>query len=163
MVPKPFHAVPKLCGWVEKQRQLHRTHNLPADRVQKLQSLDFAFDAVKQQTDERFEHMFAKLVAYQKEFGDCKVPRHFQRDPQLGRWVGRNRHRGRTGILEPDRKQRLDALGFWWGDKEDKYQWETGFALLQAFNEEHGHVQVPVRVQDKNDSLGRWYVRACVV
>ena len=156
MVPKPFKTYPKLANWVEKQRNLHRTGQLAQDRIEKLQSLDFAFDAAQQQHDERFEYMFAKLLEYKKEFGNCKVPRHYKQDPQLGRWVGRNRHRGRIGVLEGDRKRRLDELGFWWGDKEDKYEWENGFALLQKFHEEHGHVRVPM--QNKKDSLTRWCV-----
>jgi len=154
LVPKPFDIYPKLSSWVEKQRHLHRTDRLSEDRVQKLQSLDFAFDAAKQQLDERWEYMFAKLQQYKKKKGDVKVPRHYKEDPQLGRWVGRNRHRGRTGVLEPDRKERLTALGFWWGDKEDRYNWENGIELLKQFHQEHGHALVPM--DDKKDFLGRW-------
>ena len=34
-----------------------------------------------------WEQMFAKLVAYKKEHGDCKVPKTWYPDPSLGGWV----------------------------------------------------------------------------
>jgi len=139
---------------VEKQRNLYRSKELQEHRIEKLKSIGFAFDAAKEQTDERWEYMFAKLLEYKKASGNCKVPRHYKKDPQLGRWVGRNRHRGRTGVLEPERKDRLTAVGFWWGERQDKYSWENGIELLKEFHKKNGHAFVPVL--HRKDFLSRW-------
>ena len=37
--------------------------------------------------DQQWEDMYQRLVRYRKEFGDCLVPRKYERDPKLSTWV----------------------------------------------------------------------------
>jgi hypothetical protein len=45
------------------------------------------------------------------------------------------------GRMSPERKARLDALGFVWDALAD--QWEEGFEHLQAYVSEHGYCRLP--------------------
>ena len=55
----------------------------------------------------------------------------------------------------PERKARLDALGFVWDVLAD--QWEEGFQHLAAFVREHGHCRVlATHVTADGYPLGQW-------
>jgi hypothetical protein len=56
--------------------------------------------------------------------------------------------------MPPERKQRLDDLGFVWDPHNE--DWETGFAALKAYKEQHGHCRVPQRHKLVGFNLGSW-------
>ena len=57
--------------------------------------------------------------------------------------------------MPPERKDRLDALGFVWDVVAD--QWEEGFQHLQAYANEHGHCIVKYsHVTADGYRLGQW-------
>ena len=58
---------------------------------------------------------------------------------KLGRWVAVQRFKEDT--LSPERKKRLNAIGFVW-DAHDA-AWEQGFAALTKFKARKGHCRVP--------------------
>jgi hypothetical protein len=102
-----------------------------------------------------WDERYGELERYKEEHGHCRVPdEHVTADGfQLGAWVGTQRvTRDR---MPAERRKRLDALGFVW-DVSD-YQWEEGFAHLQAFVCEHGHCTVPaLYTSAKGFRLGNW-------
>jgi hypothetical protein len=82
----------KLGSWVSKQRVTHAAGKLREDRLLQLESLEFSFralpdDSVQAHWDRRFE----KLVRYKQENGHCLVPQTYKEDPQLGNWVSSQR------------------------------------------------------------------------
>jgi hypothetical protein len=71
--------------------------------------------------DAGWEVQLAKLKAYRQRHGDCIVPNRWAEDPQLGRWVDRQRQykkkldRGESSEgMTAARAAKLEALGFAW-------------------------------------------------
>jgi len=73
----------------------------------------------------------------------------------MGQWVGELRKR--KDRLLPERRARLDALGFVWDEIEAK--WEEGFQSLQRYHEREGHCRVPSTHCEQGYQLGQWVNR----
>jgi hypothetical protein len=56
--------------------------------------------------------------------------------------------------VTPERKARLDTIGFVWDEVEEK--WELGFEALLAFRVREGHCRVPSRHVEGEINLGIW-------
>jgi len=56
--------------------------------------------------------------------------------------------------MPPERRQRLDALGFVWDPLTA--QWEKGFRALQSFHQREGHCRVPTNHHEHGYRLGTW-------
>lgn len=133
----------QLGKWVNKQRTGKDRLN-PA-RIAQLDELGFVWNA----RDVAWDGMFEELKRYKERFGDCNVPQQCDENPQLGRWV--NVQRNTT--LPPDRKARLDEIGFVWEPRDAR--WETMFAELKRYKEAHGLCNVPSEWVE-NPKLGSW-------
>ena len=119
------------------------------ERKQRLDDLGFVWDPFS----EGWEAGFAALKAYKEQHGHCRVPvTHKLNGFTLGQWVSVQR-RAKDQML-PERKQRLDDLGFVWDPFSEG--WEAGFAALKAYKEQHGHCRVPVTHKLNGFTLGQW-------
>ena len=56
--------------------------------------------------------------------------------------------------MPPERKQRLDDMGFVWDPYAE--QWEEGFSKLLQFKEAEGHCRVPQSFKLDGFNLGSW-------
>ncbi|MCG3775603.1 MAG: hypothetical protein JW395_2445 [Nitrospira sp.] len=141
----------RLGSWVNHQRRDQDTM-LP-ERHQRLDALGFAWDPF----GASWEEGFLSLERYHKENGDCLVPLTY-RDPMsgflLGQWVSVQRRPQMT--MPPERRERLDALGFVWDPLAA--QWEIGLHFLQIFCQREGHYRVPGTYRDPASGyrLGSW-------
>lgn len=136
-----------LGQWVATQRK--QKANIPLERRQRLEDLDFEWDPVAN----FWEAGFAALERFKARLGHCRVPaRQIEGTYRLGSWVSNQRHRRDTMPVE--RRQRLEALGFEWSLLTD--DWEEGFAALERFKAREGHVRVPHRHLEGTYALGRW-------
>jgi glutathionylspermidine synthase len=70
----------------------------------------------------------------------------------LGTWVGTQR--SKKDSLSPERRQRLDDIGFVW-DPYTEY-WEEGFSKLLQFKEAEGHCRVSRGLKLDGYNLGNW-------
>lgn len=52
-----------------------------------MEKLGFEWDPQKAQ----WEHLFAKLQAFQRDKGHCRVPKGYREDPNLANWVRNQR------------------------------------------------------------------------
>ena len=182
------------------QEIVHPNKRLTAERLEKLESVGFAWVAkflkkaapkkdddantldaanAQQQRKQRlneaqWEDMYQRLVQYREQFGDCLVPRKFEGDPKLATWVETQRvlwnkevksaSSGTTEAAEdtkvkrltPERKQRLDALGFVWSlrNKRIEDHWDEMFRQLLDYKKVHGDCLVPSRFES-NLKLGK--------
>ncbi|MGE3157975.1 MAG: helicase associated domain-containing protein [Xanthobacteraceae bacterium] len=126
----------RLGVWVGSQRSTKDT--MEPDRRQRLEALPgwswapFA---------DKWEEGFAHLKQFSEQEGHCRIPkRHKTNDNYpLDIWVA-NRRKDKE-IMEPTRRQRLEALPGWSWDVLSE-QWEEGFAHLKQFSEREGHCRV---------------------
>src|SRR5262249_21180745 len=107
------------------------------------------------QTTESWMFWYGLLETYVKEHGHCRIVRPYKTDDgyNLGTWVSSQRTHKET--MDPDRRQRLEALPGWswdvWSD-----QWEEGFSHLKAFADREGHCRVPRGYKPEGYRLGYW-------
>jgi hypothetical protein len=141
----------QLGQWVGDQRAAKNT--IDPNRQQRLEALPgWAWDAITEQWEEGFSH----LKEFSEREGDCRVPRSFKTDDdyRLGQWVGMQRRTKET--IDPDHRQRLEALTGWsWNARSD--QWEEGFSQLKEYSDREGHCRVTVTYTASDGySLGKW-------
>jgi len=137
----------KLGQWVSVQR--HQREKLIPERIDRLNDLGFVWNPHQEQ----WEFWFGLLEAYKEEFGDCLVKHTFQYcNVNLGSWV--TVQRSAIDQLTPDRRSRLNNLGFDW----DPYQtqWEEGYQHLVEYKEEFGDCSTPQRAIYRDFRLGTW-------
>ena len=142
-----------LGPWVSSQRT--RKDKLAPDRRQRLEALQgWSWDVLSEQWEESFSY----LNQFSNREGHCQVQQRYKTDSGngLGSWVSDQRKVKDT--MDPDRRQRLEALPGWsWDLLSD--QWEDGFVHLKAFSEREGHCLVPAKYEtDDSYRLGRWIV-----
>lgn len=101
----------ELARWVGSQRTLRKKGKLDADRIKRLDELEFVWDPIQQAWEIRFQ----ELVAYKQEHSDCWVPQSWEANQPLATWVNKQRTLKKRGKLDADRIKRLDELGFVWG------------------------------------------------
>ena len=93
------------------------------------------------------------LEQYKKEHGNCIVPLSFvYGDAKLGHWVNNQRRLYKNGQLSTNWREMLDALGFSWDPKGDK--WERSFALLEQYKKREGDCNVPQSHKEEGNKLG---------
>jgi superfamily II DNA or RNA helicase len=141
----------QLGPWVNTQRSRYATGTLEPDRERRLQALPgWTWRA----RADKWEEGFRQLQAYVEVHGYARVPRsHTVDDFKLGLWV--TNQRTKRGILDADRKRRLEALPGWtWDPHAEK--WEEGFRQLRAYVEVYGDAGVPRPHTVDGYRLGSW-------
>jgi hypothetical protein len=108
------------------------------------------------QTTESWMFWYGLLETFVKEHALCRVPVSYKTNDgyRLGMWVSNQRQA--KDAMDPDRRQRLEALPGWsWDVLSD--QWEEGFSRLKQFVGQEGHCRVFAR-DKSNDGypLGSW-------
>ena len=70
----------------------------------------------------------------------------------IGSWA--SQQRTAKDSMPPERKQRLDDIGFVWDVLAEA--WEEGFSKLLEFKEAEGHCKVPRSYHIDGTDLGQW-------
>ena len=136
----------KLGTWVGKQRV--DRDKMPSERAHRLDAIGFVWEP----HERAWEEGFAVLKRFQAREGHCLVPHlHVEGTYRLGQWV--NVQRNTRDSMPPERKQRLEAIGFVW---DARALWEEGFAALKKFQAREGHCFVPTAHVEGTYKLGAW-------
>ena len=150
LVPQSYNEKGfKLGAWVSKQRQ--RKKRLSKGQVEILDSIGFQWDALTS----KWEQGYNALVEFKKKEGHCLVPAKMANSTglKLGVWVGHQRRQKST--LDPDKKTRLEAIGFSWDPRAE--QWNSYFEALSEFHKREGHCDVPDSyISSKDLDLKTW-------
>ncbi|MDB4071343.1 Helicase associated domain protein [Amylibacter sp.] len=138
-----------LGNWVSNQRSIK--DKLTSERLERLNALDFVWDA----NDEKWEENFNKLQKFKEIEGHCRVPNRSKiYGASLGNWVLTTR-RDKVN-LTPERIARLNEIGFSWDPLTE--QWEESFAKLQQYKEREGNCFVHNAHKEDGHSLGTWVI-----
>jgi superfamily II DNA or RNA helicase len=137
-----------LGKWVSVQR-LNQDKLSPKHR-ERLDEVRFVWDPLEAAWEEGYRH----LTIYVKRMGHARVPQsHKENTFPLGPWI--SNLRAKKDKLSPQRRHRLDELGFDWDPLGTR--WEEGFHHLKLYKEREGHCRVPVSYKEKDGfSLGEW-------
>mmetsp|Transcript_7284 Transcript_7284/g.10307 ORF Transcript_7284/g.10307 Transcript_7284/m.10307 type:complete len:388 (+) Transcript_7284:114-1277(+) len=106
IVPQNYKDDIQLASWVNKQRV--REKELSEDRVRRLNEIGFVW-SVYQST---WNTMLESLKRFKSKHNHCRVPRKYEENPQLGKWVDNQRVNLRKGRLSQERRRQLDSIGF---------------------------------------------------
>ncbi len=135
-----------LKNWVGIQRSWHNKGKVARHRVRLLQEIGFIWDV----RDASWERHFGRLLTYHARFGNALVPYGWAEDPELGRWLAKQR--ARTDRLTPERKTRLEELGCFTG--RECLEWDERFEQWKKYVREQGTTQIS---SDRRfASLGIW-------
>lgn len=155
LVPAQYQKDKPLGFWVRTQRAKLKDGSLTKERKAKLDSIGFAW-YVKPDRDDVWNSMFEKLQAYQRDHGDCLVPQLYSKDTTLGNWVTTQRSNNKANFLTPERKEKLDSIGFVWYVKPDRDdEWNRMYKKLKYYALEKGDCLVPQQYTE-DPHLGLW-------
>ena len=115
-VPKTFKLDGfNLGGWVERQKTSKSKSKLTPERQHRLDEIGFVWEY----RIETWEEGVNNLLKFKEIEGHCRVPKTFKLDGfALGSWM--HRQRKFVHSMSPERKQRLDDIGFIWDASKDK-------------------------------------------
>ncbi len=149
-VPRDY-SHPRLYQWCILQRTAWKKGQLSTERYRQLSSIEFQWDL----QFEKWKRMFYQLVEFKQTNGHCNVPLRLNtgENPRLARWVVKQRHLFKRGLLPDDRRRRLEGLGFSFSPDDDLFR--SRLAQLCDWREMHGHANVPRSWAD-DPGLARW-------
>jgi superfamily II DNA or RNA helicase len=137
----------KLGHWVNNLRRNRET--ISAERKQRLDAIGFVLNPL----ESGWEESFAALTTFKAREGHCMVPKdHVEGTFKLGQWV--QTQRTDRGKILPERRERLDTIGFVWEPLKDA--WDEGFAALTTFKARESHCRLPIDHVEGTFKLGRW-------
>jgi hypothetical protein len=152
--PSSAERFKSVFNWLQHQRESWRQHTLSADRIDRMLAVGFLFDPSSDFWDARL----AELREFHSHHGHCEVPHDYPNKP-LVNWVRNARRWEVNGELSAERRAQLDALGFNWQPRENR--WLDFLEKLEAHVQQQGSRIVeprhhPQLAQDLNYHLGRW-------
>lgn len=106
--------------------------------------------------EEKWSTRYTELIAFHKEHGHAAVPHTYPKNPQLARWVKRQRRQyklreaGRPSTMTAERLELLNSIGFIW-DSHD-VNWKEKLNALEIYRKEFGNCNVPSNYKDKKVS-----------
>ena len=108
--------------------------------------------------EEKWSLRHKELLDFHKQHGHAAVPHTYPANPQLARWVKRQRRQyklrqdNRQSTMTTERLDMLNSVGFVW-DSHD-VNWREKLDSLVAFRRENGHCNVPSNFRNKK--LATW-------
>ena len=152
-VPAGLVGDRQFASWLGYARRCMRTGKGPAGFKERLLELGLK-ERVGLQPDLKWDQRFEELKGFMAQQGRSRLSR------ELRTWIYNQRVDFRRGAMRPDRKARLDQLGFKFElnpkptPQARKQRWEKGFAQLKEYHRRHGHVNGPFK--DQYSKLSLW-------
>jgi hypothetical protein len=149
----------KLNRWMLYQRQAMKKGELSETRVNKLNSIGFAWQAPSRASfsdgfsaAQSWSKMYHKLSDFFTLHGHVNVPDDWAASPDLPRWIRLQRIYKQRHRLKPDQIQQLEQLGFAWNAHDSG--WDEMFAnLTDHLRPMHNGKKRDI---EPSDELRRW-------
>ena len=109
--------------------------------------------------EEKWDQKLTELIEFRAANGHTLVPHTYDPNPQLARWVKRQRRQyklmqtGKTSTMTPERVAILEEAGFVWDSHE--VSWREKVQELIQYREKHGDCLVPSSYRE-NPQLATW-------
>ncbi len=158
-----------LKPWLREQCKRAKAGSLPPNQVRTLAEAGIDLLSLLTPQQQEWEEQFARLQAFQRQFGHCLVPKDTPEHFRLAQWIhhqrrylsGRERQDGKLHrfekvlgeTLKKPRRRRQCRVSV-------KVPWEVHFAELAAFKARFGHCRIPNRWPE-NTPLSQWYHIQC--
>lgn len=138
-----------LWMWVFVQRRAYskrkegEPNSISDERIKALETIGFVWNA----HEELWFYRLQELIEYKAYHGDCIVPKKFESNPKLAKWVDVQRYQyqllksGKYSSLSQERIELLEREGFVWNVHDHK--WNLRLEELKDFAEFNGHTRVP--------------------
>jgi Helicase associated domain len=108
-----------LYNWSFRQRLLYNENRLLPERMEALSSIGFRFgkQGIKRFTKvqiKTWDTMYQELVAFNNEFGHCRVKINDCEHLKLAKWVHLQRVTFKHGKMDSKHEEKLKEIGFQW-------------------------------------------------
>ena len=146
-----------LGQWIIKTRQQRLNDRLKEERITQLDEIGMVWSVF----DVKWEKAFVLAAAYYEQNGNLNMPRSYvtAAGEKLGYWVANQQWTYQKGKLSDDQIMRLERIGMYWGNRNDR-QWNEGYQEAKRYFEAHGDLKVPVDyVSPGGYALGKWVKR----
>ena len=146
-----------LGQWIIKTRQQKLNGRLKEERIAQLDEIGMVWSVF----DVKWEKAFTLAVTYYEQNGNLNMSRSYvtAAGEKLGCWVANQQWAYQKGKLSDDQIMRLERIGMYWGNRNDR-QWNEGYQEAKRYFNAHGDLKVPVDyVSPDGYALGKWVKR----
>ena len=149
----------RIGTWVRRQRQLRDQRIegvITSERIKRLDDIGMVWE---NHFISCWNYGYEQARLWYEQHGNLNVTATYVDDSgfALGKWLKRHipGENSKTSIqVTPERRKKLDAIGMVWDSPEDS--WEVRFALVKAYFEQHGDLNIPAEYKADGIWISKW-------
>ena len=146
-----------LGKWINNARKRRSDGKLTEERIRQLDQMGMIWSVF----DAKWEQGYALAMNYAAEHGNLNVPVNYttEEGEKLGAWILNQRTAYAKEMLSQDQIDRLEEIGIYWGNRNDR-QWNEVYGAAKRYFEANGNLDVPVAyISPEGYALGKWVRR----
>ena len=146
-----------LGKWINNARKRRNDGKLTEERIRQLDQMGMIWSVF----DAKWEQGYALAMNYAAEHGNLNVPVNYttEEGEKLGAWILNQRTAYAKEMLSQDQIDRLEEIGIYWGNRNDR-QWNEVYGAAKRYFEANGNLDVPVAyISPEGCALGKWVRR----
>ncbi|MBQ8399428.1 MAG: Helicase associated domain protein [Clostridia bacterium] len=147
----------RLGAWIssirDAKKNVHsKRAQLTAEQIRKLDDLGMIWGSRQELL---WNKNYMAVRAYYQQHGTLDIPVAYETEDglRIGKWIRRRREEYLKGLLDAERKAKLDLLGMVWVQPDP---WMQKFTLVERFYREHGSTKIPSDLVVEGVWLARW-------
>ena len=146
-----------LGKWINNARKRRNDGMLTEERIRQLDQMGMIWSVF----DAKWEQGYALAMNYAAKHGDLNVPVNYttEEGEKLGAWILNQRTAYAKEMLSQDQIGRLEKIGIYWGNRNDR-QWNEVYQAAKRYFEANGNLDIPVAyISPEGYALGKWVRR----